>query len=134
MFNKLIDAEAKAYVEITKTVLPKSTSTKTLPTNFCTLIAFLWITMALLIAVSIYCYLTRYRAKVLSMGSVSRSERMCFYLSKVVIITLALFQYNHELTEAALKKWMKITSSLWLYTTRMSLTRLWLILTKTLES
>ena len=49
--------------------------TKTVPTNFnekisacktqnfCILLAFLLITIALLIAVSIYCYLIKYRAK-----------------------------------------------------------------------
>ena len=53
---------------LTKTVPTKSTFTKTvLPkctlTNFYILLAFLLITIALLIAVSIYCYWIKYRAK-----------------------------------------------------------------------
>ena len=51
------------------------TETKTIPTNFnetnaicktksfCVLLAFLLITIVLLIAVSIYCYLMKYKAK-----------------------------------------------------------------------
>ena len=59
-------------IEVTKTVSAKSTSNKTVPTNFnekmitCktkklyVLLAFLLITIALLIAVSIYCYFIKY--------------------------------------------------------------------------
>ena len=44
----------------TKTVPTKGTSTKTIPTNFYILIAFLLIMIALLIAVRIYCKLIKY--------------------------------------------------------------------------
>ena len=52
----------------TKTVLTKCTSTKTVLTkctsaNFYTLITILLITIALLIAVRIYCFFTEYREK-----------------------------------------------------------------------
>ena len=55
-------------IEETKTVPTKSTSTKIVltkctSTNLHTLLAFLLIITALLIAVSIYCYLIKYQAK-----------------------------------------------------------------------
>ena len=55
-------------IEKTKAIPTKSTSTKTVltkctSTNFYTLIAILLITIALLIAVSIYCFFTEYREK-----------------------------------------------------------------------
>ena len=58
------DAEAKSYNK-TKTILTnfneKKATCKT--QNFYILLAFLLITIALLIAVSIYCYLIKYQAK-----------------------------------------------------------------------
>ena len=63
--DKIIDVEAKPYNEETKTIPTnfneKQTTCKT--QNFCILLAFLLITIALLIAVSIYCYLIKYQAK-----------------------------------------------------------------------
>ena len=53
MFDE-IDAEAKSYDEETKAVTRK---------NLYILLAFLLITIALLIAVCIYCYLAKYRPK-----------------------------------------------------------------------
>ena len=46
-----------------KTVTAKITSTKNTSTNFYIFLTFLLITIALLIAVSIYCYLIKYRSK-----------------------------------------------------------------------
>ena len=54
MFDEIIDAEAKSYDEETKTVARK---------NLYILLDFLLITIALLIAVCIYCYLSKYRSK-----------------------------------------------------------------------
>ena len=53
------DAEAKSYDETN--FIEKKATCKT--QNFYILFAFLIITIALLIAVSIYCYLIKYRAK-----------------------------------------------------------------------
>ena len=55
-------------IEETKTLPAKSTLTKTVlikctSANFYILLAFLLITIVLLITVSIYCYLIRYQAK-----------------------------------------------------------------------
>ena len=59
-YDEDADAEAKSYKE-TKTILTNLATCKT--QNFYVLLAFLLITIALLIAVSIYCYLIKYRAK-----------------------------------------------------------------------
>ena len=63
--EEIIGAEAKSYDEETKTVTTslneKHTICKT--KNFYILLAFLSLTIALLIAVSIYCCLIKYRAK-----------------------------------------------------------------------
>ena len=57
--DEIIDAEAKSYDEETKTVRTNySIACKT--QNFYILLAFLLITIALLIAVSIYCYLIKF--------------------------------------------------------------------------
>ena len=63
-YDEDADAEAKSYKE-TKTILTNFNENKaTCKTqNFYILLAFLLIAIALLIAVSIYCYLTKYRAK-----------------------------------------------------------------------
>ena len=58
---------SKKYTS-TKTVSTKNNSTKVVPTKYTSkyfyiLLAFLLIITALLIAISIYCYLTKYRAK-----------------------------------------------------------------------
>ena len=55
-------------IDTTKTVLAKSNSTNTVPTeststNFYSLLTFLLLTITLLIAVSIYCCFIKYRAK-----------------------------------------------------------------------
>ena len=65
--DKIIDAdaEAKSNDEETKT-LPTTFNEKNITyktQNFYILLTFLLITIALLIAVSIYCYLIKYRAK-----------------------------------------------------------------------
>ena len=61
----LLDAEANSNDEETKTVPTnfneKSMTFKT--QNFYILLAFLWLTISLLIAVSIYCYLIKYQGK-----------------------------------------------------------------------
>ena len=56
--DKIIDAEAKSYDEETKTVTIHLNVRK-----FFILFAFLSITIALLIGVSIYCYLVKYKSK-----------------------------------------------------------------------
>ena len=53
---------------LTRTVSPKTVPTKTIPTksyskNLDILLTFLLITIALLIALSIYCYFIKYQAK-----------------------------------------------------------------------
>ena len=60
--NEIIDAEAKLNNEETKTCPTNFNEGKaTCKTqNFCILLAFLLITIALLIPVSIYCYLIKY--------------------------------------------------------------------------
>ena len=63
--DEIIDVEAKSYYEEKKTI-PKTFNEKKATCkmlNFYILLAFLLITFALLIAVSIYCYLIKYRAK-----------------------------------------------------------------------
>ena len=50
-------------IETTKTVPAKTVPTKSTSTNFYILVVFLLTTIALLIAVCIYCYLIKYRAK-----------------------------------------------------------------------
>ena len=50
-------------IEQTKTVPTKFNEKKVDPQNFCLLLAFLLITIALLITISIYCYLIKYWAK-----------------------------------------------------------------------
>ena len=61
----IIDAEAKSYDEETKTISTnfnekkKASQTK----NFCIILTFLLITIALLIAVSIYCYMIKRKSK-----------------------------------------------------------------------
>ena len=50
-------------IEETKTVPTKVVLTKCTSTNFYFLLAFLLVTIALLIAVSIYCYLIKHQAK-----------------------------------------------------------------------
>ena len=64
-FDEVIDAEAKSNEEKTKTVQTnfneKSMTCKT--KNFCTLLAVLLIDIAVLIAVSIYCYLIKNKTK-----------------------------------------------------------------------
>ena len=64
--DEIIDTEAQANDEETKTV-PKNFNQKDITfktQNFHILLAFLLLTIAVLIAVSsIYCYLTKYRAK-----------------------------------------------------------------------
>ena len=76
IFDEVIDADAKLNLKDAK-LSPKDDDdeTKTIPTNFnkkkvaCNvqnfyiLLAFLLITIALLIAVSIYCYMIKYQAK-----------------------------------------------------------------------
>ena len=62
--DKIIDAGAKSYDEETKTIPnfnEKKVAWKT--QNFYILLAFSLITIALLIVVSSYCYLIKYRAK-----------------------------------------------------------------------
>ena len=63
--DEIIDAEAKSYNKETKTVTTnfneKNATCET--KHFYNLLAFLLITIALLIAVSIYCYLIKYRSK-----------------------------------------------------------------------
>ena len=54
MFDEIIDAEAKSYDEEAKPAARK---------DLYILLAFLLITIALLIAVCIYCYLSKYRSK-----------------------------------------------------------------------
>ena len=58
--DELIDVEVKSNDEETKAV-PKNIICET--KSFYILLAFLLITIALLIAVSIYCYLINYKAK-----------------------------------------------------------------------
>ena len=64
-YDKILDAEAKSYSKETKSITTnfkeKKATRKT--QNFYVLLAFLLITIALLIAVSIYYYLIKYRAK-----------------------------------------------------------------------
>ena len=65
MCDYIIDAEAKSNDEETKTV-PINSDTKSITCktqNFYILLAFLLIIIPSLIAVSIYCYLIKYRAK-----------------------------------------------------------------------
>ena len=50
-------------IEVTKTALTKTVRTKCTSKHFYILLTFLLITIALLIAVSIYCYLIKYGAK-----------------------------------------------------------------------
>ena len=50
-------------IKTTKTVPTKTVPTKSTSTNFYNLLAFLLATIALLIAVSIYCYRIKYKAK-----------------------------------------------------------------------
>ena len=57
-WDKIIDADAKSYDEETKTI-PKNIICET--KSFYILLAFLLITVALLITVSIYCYLEKKR-------------------------------------------------------------------------
>ena len=61
----MCDEVMESYDEETKTIPPnfseKKAACKT--QNFCILLAFLLIPIALLIAVSIYCHLRKYRAK-----------------------------------------------------------------------
>ena len=65
MCDKIIDAEAKSYNKEKKTIPTnfneKKVTCKT--QNFYIPLAFLLITIALLIAVSIYCYLMKYQVK-----------------------------------------------------------------------
>ena len=60
--DEFVDAEDESYSEETKTVTTNSTENKAAckTQNFYILFAFLFITIALLITVSIYCYLIRY--------------------------------------------------------------------------
>ena len=65
MCDYIIDAEAKSNDEETKTV-PINSDRKSITCktqNFYILLAFLLIIIPSLIAVSIYCYLIKYRAK-----------------------------------------------------------------------
>ena len=58
------DEITKETKTIPTTTVPASTvPTKSASTNFCILVALLLITITLLIAVSIYCYLIKYQAK-----------------------------------------------------------------------
>ena len=60
--GEIIDAEAKSQVGETKTI-PTNFNEKKQPVKHESLLAFLLITIVLLIAVSNYCYLIKYRAK-----------------------------------------------------------------------
>ena len=65
MRDRIIDPDAKSFDEETKTIA-KNFNEKLVACkiqNFYILIAFLLITIALLIVVSIYCYLKNYRVK-----------------------------------------------------------------------
>ena len=59
------DEIIESYDEKTKTIATNFNVKKAIciTQNFCILLAFLLITIALLIAVSIYCYLIKYRPK-----------------------------------------------------------------------
>ena len=62
--GEVIDAEAKSNDKETKTI-PTNFNEKNITCktqNFYVLLAFLLVTIALLIAVSVYCYLIKYRA------------------------------------------------------------------------
>ena len=62
--DKIIDTEAKSYDEETKTVTIHLNEKKMESVRkFFILFAFLSITIALLIGVSIYCYLVKYKSK-----------------------------------------------------------------------
>ena len=61
--DEIIEAVAKSYYKTTKTVPIKTVSTKSTTTNFFDFLIYLLITIALLIVVSIYCYLIKYRGK-----------------------------------------------------------------------
>ena len=72
-------------IEERKTILTKSTSAKTVLTKFTStdfyiLLIFLLIIIALLIAVSIYCYLIKYQAK-------QNSLQLCQYTSSKLKVT-----------------------------------------------
>ena len=63
--DEIIDVEAKSYDEERKAIPTSSNEKKVFwkTQNFYTLLAFLLITIALLTAVSIFCYLMKYWAK-----------------------------------------------------------------------
>ena len=98
MLDKVIDADAKLSSK-------HDDKTKTIPTNFnekkatCKmqnfyiLLVFLLITIALLIAVSIYCYLIKYRAKQLLPFRYTDNEFRISFVLIYCIITYYLF--NH---------------------------------------
>ena len=50
-------------IDTTKRILTKTVPTKSNSKNFYILLTFLLVTIAFIIAVSIYCYLIKYRAK-----------------------------------------------------------------------
>ena len=61
--DEVIDAVAKSYDETRKITSTKTVSVKSPLTNSFILLTFLLITIALLVAISIYCCFIKYRAE-----------------------------------------------------------------------
>ena len=88
--DEIIDAEAKSYYEETKTI-PANFSQKNAickTKNFYILLAFLSITVALLIAVSIYCYPIKYKAK--------QQHLLSYYLTNKILKNFCIIKILQE--------------------------------------